>query len=105
MGERVRVCGLDELKPGTATRFVVGKHKLCLVRLDDDVYAIGDTCTHADVSLSEGEVDEDERMIECWKHGSRFSLETGRPDTLPATKPEPVYPVDIVGDDVMVALP
>ena len=58
-------------------------------------YAIGDTCTHADISLSEGEVDADECTIECWKHGSAFSLSTGEPESLPATRPVPVYPVTV----------
>ena len=62
-----------------------------LVRIGDDVYAIGDTCSHANVSLSEGEVLADDREIECWKHGSTFSLLTGEPQTLPATQPVPVY--------------
>ena len=67
-----------------------------LVRIDDDVYAIGDTCSHANVSLSEGEVRCDQREIECWKHGSSFSLVTGNPDTLPATRPVPVYVARVV---------
>lgn len=101
MPER-RLCSLSDLKDGEAARFDVDRHKLCVVRLGDDVYVIGDTCTHADVSLSEGEVDPGDRHIECWKHGSRFSLETGQPDTLPAVKPVPVYAVRVEGDDVVV---
>jgi 3-phenylpropionate/trans-cinnamate dioxygenase ferredoxin subunit len=64
---------------------------VAVVRIGDDVYAIGDTCSHADVSLSEGEVWCDEKELECWKHGSTFSLVTGEPSTLPATQPVPVY--------------
>ena len=104
MRERQRLCSLSDLKDGEAARFDVGKHKLCVVRLGDDVYVIGDTCTHADVSLSEGEVDPGDKHIECWKHGSRFSLETGQPDTLPAVKPVPVYEVTVDGDDVVVTV-
>ena len=101
MGEH-RLCLLDDLKDGEAARFDVGRHKLCVVRLGDDVYVIGDTCTHADVSLSEGEVDPGDKHVECWKHGSRFSLETGQPDTLPAVRPVPVYEARVEGDDVVV---
>jgi 3-phenylpropionate/trans-cinnamate dioxygenase ferredoxin subunit len=75
------------------------------VRIDDDVYAIGDRCSHADYSLSEGEIDADERTLECWKHGSTFSLETGEPLTLPATQPVPVYTVEVRDGDVLVTLP
>lgn len=93
---------MDDVEPNSARRFVVDGTAIALVRIDDDFYAIGDRCSHADVSLSEGEVDPGDRHIECWKHGSRFSLETGEPDTLPATRPVPVYAVRIDGDDVHV---
>ena len=93
------------MTPGSAKRFDVGRHRICLVRIDDDFYAIGDTCTHAEISLSEGEVYEETREIECWKHGSTFSLVTGEPLSLPATKAEPVYSVKVNGDDVVVTAP
>ncbi len=73
-----------------------------LVRHDDEVFAINDVCSHEEVPLSEGEVDD--HTIECWLHGSRFDLRTGKPTGLPATKPVPVYPVTIEGDDVLVAV-
>src|SRR4051794_22315232 len=91
-----RLCALDDLKPLDPTRFDVGAHRICVVRIGDDVYAIGDTCTHAEVSLSEGEVWCDELELECWKHGSTFSLVTGEPQTLPATVPVPVYVARVV---------
>ena len=87
----VRLCGRDEIASGTARRFDVGAHRIALVRIDDDFYAIGDTCSHEDYSLSEGEVLAEECEIECWKHGSMFDLRTGEPQSLPATKPVPVY--------------
>ena len=99
------LCRFDELKPGTARRFEVGSLELCVVRIEDDLYCLGDICTHERVSLSDGEVYADEREIECWKHGSTFSLVDGEPQSLPATKPEPVYEVRREGDDVVVDLP
>ena len=98
----MRVCRVEDFARDTAQRFVVDGTAVAVVRIGDDFYAIGDRCSHADVSLSEGEVDPGDRHIECWKHGSRFSLETGEPDTLPATRPVPVYDVTIAGDDVLV---
>ena len=68
-------------------------------------YAIGDVCSHANVSLSDGEVMCDTKELECPKHGSLFSLRTGAPSTLPATRPVPVYSVRREGDDVVVELP
>lgn len=90
------VCRLDDLAPGTATRFEVDGRRIAVVRIGDAVYAIGDRCSHADISLSEGEVWCDELQLECWKHGSRFSLVDGHPDTLPATMPVPVYVASVV---------
>ena len=101
----VRLCGVDEMKAGTAKRFDVAGHRVCLVRIEDDFYAIGDRCSHANFSLAEGEVYPEEREIECWKHGSTFSLLDGEPQSLPATKPVPVYTVAVKDGDVMVELP
>jgi 3-phenylpropionate/trans-cinnamate dioxygenase ferredoxin subunit len=103
-GTTVRLCGRDEVAPCTAKRFDVDGHRIALVRIDDDFYAIGDRCTHADISLAEGEVLCEEREIECWKHGSTFSLVTGEPQSLPATRATPTYEVVIDGDDVSVVI-
>jgi 3-phenylpropionate/trans-cinnamate dioxygenase ferredoxin subunit len=104
-GQKVRLCSRGDVEPGTAKRVDVGGHRIAVIRIGDDFYAIGDRCTHADYSLSEGEIYPDELEIECWKHGSTFSLKTGEPQTLPATKPVPVYEVEVEGDDVTVVLP
>jgi 3-phenylpropionate/trans-cinnamate dioxygenase ferredoxin subunit len=101
---KVTLCALDELEPGAARRFDVGRHRLAVVRIGDDVYAIGDTCSHQNISLSEGEVDADERTVECWKHGSEFSLTTGDALTLPATRPVPVYDVRVDDGEIVVVL-
>jgi 3-phenylpropionate/trans-cinnamate dioxygenase ferredoxin component len=100
----VRVCSTSDVKPGTAARFDVDDRRLCVANIDGQFYVIGDTCSHADYSLSEGEVWEDERTIECPKHGSTFSLETGEPQSLPATRPVPVFAVRVEGDDVIVSV-
>lgn len=104
-GTIVRLCAAGDLQPGEARRFDVGDHRIALVRVGDDFYAVGDRCSHADFSLSEGEVLAEDCEIECWKHGSAFSLKTGEPQSLPATKPVPVYDVVRSGDDVSVRLP
>jgi 3-phenylpropionate/trans-cinnamate dioxygenase ferredoxin subunit len=93
---------LADLASGQPHRVMVGDVPVAVVRVDDRVYAIGDTCSHADVSLSGGEVYCDELEIECPQHGSVFSLVSGEPDTLPATQPVPVFHVTVDGDDVTV---
>jgi 3-phenylpropionate/trans-cinnamate dioxygenase ferredoxin subunit len=97
-----RVCARDDLAAGEARRFDVDGRPVALIRVGDEFHAIGDTCSHADFSLSEGVVDTDDCTIECWKHGSAFSLRTGEPESLPATRPVPVYLVTVEGDDVSV---
>jgi 3-phenylpropionate/trans-cinnamate dioxygenase ferredoxin subunit len=103
MSDELRI-PLAELIDGAATRFDAGPSGVCVVRVGDDVYAVGDRCSHADVSLSEGDVDTEDCWIECWKHGSAFSLVDGEPQSLPATRPVPVYPVTVDGGDVVVTL-
>jgi 3-phenylpropionate/trans-cinnamate dioxygenase ferredoxin subunit len=99
-----RLCRLDELEPNSARRFEVGRHRIAVVRIGDEVYAIGDRCTHQDISLAEGEIDADEKTVECWKHGSEFSVETGQALTLPATRPTPTYEAWVEDGDVVVVL-
>ena len=102
---RVRLCAADEVEEGTARRFEVDGIPIALVNCGGAFHAISDTCSHEDYSLSEGEVFADECEIECWKHGSTFSLLTGEPLTLPATKPVAVYEVKLEEGAVHVVLP
>ena len=98
----LRACAVADLTDDQPKRFIVGGGPVAVVRTEGEVFAIHDVCSHANVALSEGEVDD--QTIECWLHGSRFDLVTGAPTGLPATKPVPVYPVKIDGDDVLVAV-
>lgn len=95
-----RVASLADLEPGKPLRVEVDGEPVALVRLGDDVLAVHDTCSHQEASLSEGEVWD--REIECHLHGAMFSLDTGSPSCLPATKPVPTYEVTVDGDDVLV---
>jgi 3-phenylpropionate/trans-cinnamate dioxygenase ferredoxin component len=106
---KVRVASFASLAPSSALRVVatdaVGtKHAIAVVRIEDALYAIGDVCSHAEVSLSDGTVWDDECELECPKHGSAFSLTTGAPQSFPATHAVPVYDIEREGDDVMVTL-
>ncbi len=96
-----RACALDELSTDAAKRVVLDGTAIAVV-LDSSgaVHAIGDTCTHGDISLSEGFVEDD--TLECWAHGSKFELTTGKPLTLPAYEPVPVFAVQIVDGDVYI---
>ena len=103
--ELTRICSEDDVEVGAAKRFDVGDHRIAVVRGEDCWYAIGDECSHADYSLAEGEVDLEDCTLECWKHGSLFSLTTGEAETLPATRPVPVYEIRVADGEVAVLLP
>jgi 3-phenylpropionate/trans-cinnamate dioxygenase ferredoxin subunit len=100
--EFVKACAVAAVTDGSAVRVVVDGVPLAIVRSDGEFYAIQDVCSHANVALSEGEIED--QTIECWLHGSRFDLVTGKPTGLPATVPVPVYSVKIDGDDILVAV-
>lgn len=97
-----RACAIDDLPVGGVLAVEVDGTDIAVVRTPDEVFAIQDECSHAAIALSEGEIDAAECEIECWLHGSRFDLRTGKPTGLPATEPVPVYPCRVEGDDVLV---
>ncbi|GAA1752297.1 non-heme iron oxygenase ferredoxin subunit [Nostocoides vanveenii] len=98
------VCRLDELPAVGPVKAEINGHAIAIVHAEDGaVYAIDDVCTHANVSLSEGELDG--CHLECWLHGSRFDIRTGEPDCLPATVPVATYPVAIEDGDVVISIP
>ena len=101
-GGALRACSLSELAEDSALRVELAGRPVCIARSGGEVFAISDVCSHADVSLSEGEVEDGH--VECWLHGSLFDLRTGKPTGLPATKPVPTFPVTVEGDDVLVQM-
>jgi 3-phenylpropionate/trans-cinnamate dioxygenase ferredoxin subunit len=98
----VKVCGLSTLADNTAVHVEVGNIPICVARTQGEVMAVLDECSHAEVSLSDGDVEAG--TVECWLHGSRFDLRTGKPIGLPATVAVPVFPVRVDGDDIYVAV-
>ncbi len=97
----IRILPEADLEPNQALRITIDDKAIALVKDSAGVcHAIGDTCTHGDISLSEGFVEDD--TLECWAHGSKFDLRSGKPLTLPAYEPVPVYPVTIVDGDIYI---
>ena len=99
-----RVCALAEVPEDGALRVELADIDVAVVRFEGRLYACEDVCSHAEVPLSEGDVEDigGAPTIECWLHGSAFDLRTGEPTTLPATEPVSVYPVRVEGEDVYV---
>jgi 3-phenylpropionate/trans-cinnamate dioxygenase ferredoxin subunit len=96
------VCSVADVAEGSAHRVVVDGTPIAVVHTEGQWFAVSDICSHADVSLAEGEVDG--CTLECWLHGSRFDLRTGQPSGPPATTPVPVYPVSVEGETVFVSV-
>jgi 3-phenylpropionate/trans-cinnamate dioxygenase ferredoxin subunit len=98
---RQLVANLDTLAPGKAIKVVIDDIPIAVVReTSGTVHALGDRCSHGDISLSDGFVEDD--TIECWAHGSKFGLADGSPRNFPAFEPVPVYAVEIHGSDIYV---
>jgi 3-phenylpropionate/trans-cinnamate dioxygenase ferredoxin subunit len=97
-----RVCSIGDIADESAIRVVIDGQPVCVARSNGEFFAMHDVCSHAEVALSDGEVEDG--SVECWLHGSRFDLRTGKPTGLPATKAVRVYRATIDGDDVLVAL-
>jgi 3-phenylpropionate/trans-cinnamate dioxygenase ferredoxin subunit len=98
----VRVCKQEELQPGLAVRVELEGQPVAVFNVDGEVFAIGDTCSHEESSLSEGFIDPEEVAVECPKHGAMFDLRTGKNLTLPATRPVPAYKVRVENGEIYV---
>ena len=100
-----QLCHIDSLEYGGAQRFDIDGHRIAVVRIDDEVHAVGDRCSHANYSLSDGVVWAEDCAIECPKHFSKFDLKSGLPDVFPATQPVAVYAVRNVDGEIELEIP
>lgn len=99
----VEVANLVEMEEGQGKKICHGGVVAAVFLTEGEVYALGDRCSHAEASLSEGEVFETE--VECPLHGAVFDLTSGEALTLPAVRPVPSYPTRVEGEKVFVDLP
>lgn len=97
----IKVATVGQLAPGKAIRIEIDDEPIAIFNVDGDLYAIGDTCSHEEASLAEGDVYG--TCVECPLHGAEFDLKTGRPRTLPAVTPVATYAVKVEGDDILVS--
>lgn len=100
-GEYVRVACRTDIPAGTMIRVEAGGHVIALANIDGEFFAIDDTCSHEEASLSEGGLAGD--VVVCPRHGARFNARTGRVLSLPAVRSLATYAVKVEGDDVLVA--
>jgi 3-phenylpropionate/trans-cinnamate dioxygenase ferredoxin subunit len=92
---------LSDLAPGKPVKIQVGEKEACVVRIESEVFAVSDMCSHSEASLSEGEVSN--HKIECWLHGAEFDLRTGAALTPPATDSLEVFSVTLDGNTVTIS--
>ena len=92
---------LSDLAPGKPVKIQVGDKEACVVRIESEVFAVSDMCSHSEASLSEGEVTD--HKIECWLHGAEFDLRTGAALTPPATDSIEVFSVTLDGNTVTIS--
>ena len=95
---------VEDVPPGHAARVEIDDVPLAIFNLDGEFYCLDDTCSHAQASLSDGDLDSERCAIECPLHGSAFSLRTGEPMSLPAVEPVRVHKIDTSGGVLRVAL-
>ena len=98
------VAATADLVSGKPARATVEGDVVLLLRSEDQVFAIGNQCTHQGAGLDRGvvKIAGSVRTVTCPAHGSVFNLETGKAMRPPATKPVPVYDVKIEDGRVFV---
>ena len=97
----VLVCKEGDVEVGHAVKVTIDDTPIALVKDSAGaLHALGDTCSHGEISLSEGFVEDD--TLECWAHGSKFDLNSGKPRNFPAFEPVPVYKVTVTDGDVYI---
>ena len=97
MSEARQIGIVSDVPPGTARQFKIGDELIVVINTAEGLFAIEDRCSHADVALSEGEVDG--CLIECWLHGSAFDVRTGVPTSLPAMTPVKTFSISADSTD------
>jgi 3-phenylpropionate/trans-cinnamate dioxygenase ferredoxin subunit len=101
MAEFVFAAKASDVKDNEITPLVIDETPVALTRLNGEVRAFGDICTHDDGPLAEGHIEG--KCVVCPRHGAKFDLFSGKP-TFPAVTPIPIYETKIEGDEIKVRL-
>jgi 3-phenylpropionate/trans-cinnamate dioxygenase ferredoxin subunit len=98
MAAWIRVTDAEEIPPGDKLRVTVAGVDIGIFHVDGTLYALGDTCTHAEASLTEGAFYD--TTLECPLHGSPCDVTTGRARGLPAMGNSGKYAVKVEAEEV-----
>lgn len=103
MSDFIKIAETSDIPAGRVKVVVVGDRRIALCNVDGQFFAIDDLCTHDGGALDQGELQGD--VIECPRHGARFSVRTGKVLALPAVKALDTYPLTLEGSEIRLALP
>jgi 3-phenylpropionate/trans-cinnamate dioxygenase ferredoxin component len=92
------------VEEGAVVGVEAGGRRLALARVEGEVYALADVCSHRDFPLSVGEVDAGACTVTCEWHGAAFDLRSGEPRCPPATRSVPVFATRVDAGEVWVRL-
>ena len=104
MSDWVEIAAVDDIPSGCAARVEIDGLPVAIFNCNGEIYCVDDTCTHAEASLSDGDLDLDRCVIECPLHGSAFDLRNGDALTLPAVEPVRTHSVDTSGGRIRIAV-
>jgi nitrite reductase/ring-hydroxylating ferredoxin subunit len=101
-GEWIPVVSAGELPEGKPVLVAAGENEVLLYLKGEQLWAIGNRCTHQGAQLHHGRVSgpETQLVITCPIHGSMFRLADGRVMRGPAASPVPSYETRLNGDMV-----
>ncbi|MHB8454965.1 MAG: non-heme iron oxygenase ferredoxin subunit [Acidiferrobacterales bacterium] len=100
-GNFVKAASARAIRPGTMQRVEIAGSRILLANVDGRFYAVDDTCSHEDASLSTGSLKGE--LVKCPLHGSRFNVCTGKVLEEPASENLRTYAVRVDGDDILIA--
>jgi len=101
---KVKVCAVGDVPPDGMACFDVSGKRVLIANVQDQFYAIGDTCTHAESSLAEGYLDVEAGTVECAMHNAVFSLANGEALEFPAEEPVPSFPVIVEDESIYIEM-
>jgi 3-phenylpropionate/trans-cinnamate dioxygenase ferredoxin component len=102
MSEFVKVADAAEVAEGELAAFDVGGVRVAVANVGGTFHAFGDTCTHLQCSLGQGDLED--TVVTCSCHGSQFDVTTGDVLRGPAQEPVRSYAARLEDDAVRVEI-
>jgi 3-phenylpropionate/trans-cinnamate dioxygenase ferredoxin subunit len=102
MAEPMSVGPSSDVPEGEMRSFQIGGEDVAVANVGGSLYAFGDTCTHKQCSLSDGDLEDN--TVTCPCHGSQFDVTTGEVRNPPATEPVDTYEVDVSNGELRISI-